>query len=363
MAKAFVTYSHEDSEFVNQLVADLESSRLAVVFDKRLLLPGDSLLKIFEEIGTVEFLLAILSQCSVASDWVKKELAGAVITEIEEPDFKVIPILKDSCQLPTGLKQALRDKYQARFYDRQYEEVVREILEALSAPIDARDLYSQFQGPSSDNPFRRIRAEHFEDISLLARSYSEPEAARYERIVETKPVVLEGGRGSGKTMTLKSMLPQALVSRPGLGKLDDGGLPYFGVYLRFLPGSFATQTQDAEEVVGRDRCVRLFLTETILKLSLALVEELQSCVELGIVPTSSTKERQLAYEISNAVRPPEPNDSIATSLNDLKPQLAREIRFVVDYVNRQIFGEDREYEGTFLGVDDLKRICRATTTI
>ena len=215
MARAFVTYSHEDTDFVEWLVSYLESAGLDLVFDKRLMHPGDSLLKIFEEIGTVEFLLAILSPHSVKSNWVQKELAVAVIREIEEPDFKVIPVIKEPCQLPMSLRQALRDKYQAQFHGKQYETVLKEIVGGLSAPDDVRILYSAFQGPTSDNPFRRVRAEHFENISTLARSYSEPEAARYERIVETKPVILEGGRGSGKTMTLKSMLPQALVSRFG----------------------------------------------------------------------------------------------------------------------------------------------------
>ena len=195
MARAFVTYSHQDAKFVDRLVADLESSGLTLVFDKRLMRPGDSLMRIFEEIGTVEFLLAVLSPSSVTSNWVTKELAGAVIREIEEPGFKVIPVIKEKCSLPTSIRQALRDKYQARFDQKKYEIAIGEILGALSESDDARNLYSEFQGPSSDNPFRRVRAEHFESISTLARSYSEPEAARYERIMETKPVILEGAEG------------------------------------------------------------------------------------------------------------------------------------------------------------------------
>ena len=44
-------------------------------------------------------------------------------------------------------------------------------------------------------------------------------------------------------MTLKSMLLQARVSRPGQLNLDETDIPFFGVYLRFVPGSFATQSQ------------------------------------------------------------------------------------------------------------------------
>ena len=164
-------------------------------------------------------------------------------------------------------------------------------------------------------------------------------------------------------MTLKSMLPQALVSRHRRTTLDETNAPYFGVYLRLVPGSFATQAQSVEEVVGTDRCVNLFLTETILKLTAALVRELQSCAEAGLIHATSTHERQLVSEIANTIRPSVPMDSKTTSLDDLGVLLAREIRFVADYVKRRIFGEDRNYDGVFLSVEDLKRICRATTTI
>ncbi len=362
MARAFVTYSHEDSEFVDKLVVDLESSRLALVYDRKLLRPGDSLLKIFEEIGTVDFLLAVLSPHSVESRWVKKELAGAVIREIDEQNFKVIPIIKESCQLPTGLKQALREKYQARLDTKDYDTVLREIVEALHEPDDARELYAQIQGPGSENPFRRVRAEHFESIATLARSYSEPEAARYERIVETKPVILEGGRGSGKTMTLKSMLPQALVSRLGESRFNQTNVPYFGVYLRLVPGSFATQERAIEEIVGLDRCVVLFQAEIILKLTHALVGELAYCSKTSIFQVGSSDERELVSAIANIVKPSSSNGEQIADFESLSNFLHSETRIISEYVSRLVLGEDREYEGVFLGVDELKRICQVSTT-
>ena len=327
MARAFVTYSHEDTDFVERLVSDLESAGLDLVFDKQLMLLGDSLLKIFEEIGTVEFLLAILSPHSVKSNWVRKELSVAVVREIEEQGFRVIPVFKEQCELPLDLMQALRDKNQARFHEKEYNEVLRELVEALSGPTNARTLYGEFQGKGSDNPFRRVRAEHFESISTLARSYSEPEAARYERIVETKPVFLEGGRGSGKTMTLKSMLPQALVSRQNHRRLEETKLSYFGVYLRCVPGSFTTQTEGIEEIIGANRSSTLFLSETILKLTQALVEELKACSDVGILQVPSSRERQFLSNVANVVRPLGPNQSLPSDLDELQRFLDKEIRF------------------------------------
>ena len=164
-------------------------------------------------------------------------------------------------------------------------------------------------------------------------------------------------------MALKSMLPQALVSRRGRTTLEETKAPYFGIYLRLVPGSFATQAQAIEDILGTDRCIHLFLTETILKLTDALVRELQTCAEAGLIQVTSAHERQLVSDIINVIRPAVPQNSTTASLDDLEILIAQEVRFVADYVKRQIFGEVRDYDGVFLTVEDLKRICRSTTTI
>ena len=163
-------------------------------------------------------------------------------------------------------------------------------------------------------------------------------------------------------MTLKSMLLQALVSRPGGLESDEADMPFFGVYLRFVPGSFATQSQAVEEIISINQCVVLFLTETILKLTHALAGELKSCSSVGVVRVPINRERLLVSEITNIIRPSESNDSQGMDLEDLMRWLSREIRCVRDYVSRQLFGENRDYEGVFLSVDDLKSICRVTTS-
>ena len=57
--KLFITYSHADTDFVDRLVEELEFSNLDVTLDKRILSPGDSLLRIFDEIGLCNFLLPV----------------------------------------------------------------------------------------------------------------------------------------------------------------------------------------------------------------------------------------------------------------------------------------------------------------
>jgi hypothetical protein len=193
MKKAFITYSHEDSTFVDKLINELETPSLSVTLDKRLLKSGDSLFKIFEEIGSSDFLLPILSNNSASSKWVQKELRTALIKEIDEDDFKVIPIVKEGenwnaikKRLPTGLKEALREKFLARFDIKSYEDCLPEIHKALTPEEDFAQVHSTIQSVNADNPFRRVRTENFESLQVLADSFAKPESGRYDKIIEGK---------------------------------------------------------------------------------------------------------------------------------------------------------------------------------
>ena len=308
MKKAFITYSHADTVFVDRLVSDLESIQgLSVAFDKRVLKPGDSLLKLFEEIGESGFLIPVLSPSSVASNWVKKELSVAIVREIEEPNtFKVIPAIHPDAKwneirgtLPAQLRESLRDKYLARFDSKPYPDVLRELFSSLAPTNDPQKLYLQIQGEKSDNPFRRIRTEYFEDVRILARSFTEPENILYDRLVEVKPTVIEGGRGSGKTMLLRSLEGVVSVYRSGQSSFREAQLSYFGVYCRFTRGAFATGTGGLQAEIAS----RLFMTELTLQLIQSLIEELQQCVQQRMLTISTAQEQSVSTEIAHHLRP------------------------------------------------------------
>ena len=92
------------------------------------------------------------------------------------------------------------------------------------------------------------------------------------------------------------------------------------------------------------------------------MEELQYCARAGVVQATSGQERELVFEIVQTVRPSMNIEAKPTTLEDLKLLLSQEIRFIVEFVNRRIFGEDRDYDGVFLSVEDLKHICRSSIT-
>ncbi|MBI4579910.1 MAG: toll/interleukin-1 receptor domain-containing protein, partial [Planctomycetes bacterium] len=66
----FISYSHENEEFVNQLIARLLQERVAIWYDRIGIKVGESLFeKIQGAIQEADFLAVVLSKASVQSAW------------------------------------------------------------------------------------------------------------------------------------------------------------------------------------------------------------------------------------------------------------------------------------------------------
>jgi DNA-binding MarR family transcriptional regulator len=105
---AFISYSHEDKTFVQRLADALNHNGVPLFFDEWDIHPGDSIVKkIFEEgLAKSAFFFVVLSKTSVTSSWVKDELDVATVRRIGGLT-RVVPILKEDCEIPWSLR-ALR---------------------------------------------------------------------------------------------------------------------------------------------------------------------------------------------------------------------------------------------------------------
>lgn len=109
----FLSHSHADKRFVRQLADDCEQRGLSVWVDEAELLVGDSLLqKIQEAIDRTRFFAAVVSQHSIDSSWVQRELEQALESEISSRLVKVLPILLGH---PSPVPGFLRAKLYADF--------------------------------------------------------------------------------------------------------------------------------------------------------------------------------------------------------------------------------------------------------
>ncbi len=118
----FISYSTKDSKFVTELSAELIKNRINIWLDKWEMQPGDSLIdKIQDGLTDSSFLLVVLSENSVQSEWCKKELSSGLMREIKEKKVVVIPILLDDCDVPVFLQEKVyadfRDKFETGFQE------------------------------------------------------------------------------------------------------------------------------------------------------------------------------------------------------------------------------------------------------
>lgn len=114
----FISYSTKDSEFVDQLSIALVKNRINIWLDKWSMQPGDSLIdKIQAGISDSSFLLVVLSKNSTESEWCKKEINSGLMRELDEKKVVVIPILKESCNIPLFLKEKVYADFTTDFSD------------------------------------------------------------------------------------------------------------------------------------------------------------------------------------------------------------------------------------------------------
>lgn len=362
MPKVFVSYSHSDSEFVDKLIGDLEfATELDVSIDKCCLRPGDSLTKIFDEIGESDFLVPIISCHSVESRWCQKEVNVAIVKEIEEHSFKVVPVIKShenweelKNAMPLYLREALRDKYKCRFDKESYEDAFQELVSALAPEVSPQDLYSYMADPEGKNPFRRVRAEHFEDPETFVELFAKPEIV-YDTLVSPKPAFLEGGRGSGKTMVLRSLAASIAPLRKGHKSFKDTKLPYFGVYFRATRDTFALF--DSDKRSGLEDCAiwGIFYDELILKLSQSIIGELFNCIQNKIIQLGRTTESLLCKAFCEALRL---DTNEAVDLETVRKILSQQVSLILDYVRAKSRSEDVKYGVKSLTKDNLVELSK-----
>lgn len=123
-----ISYAHEDSDFVDNLAANLFKNRVPVWVDRWELRVGDSILrKIETAIQDADALLVVLSKASVESEWCKTELTAGLIRQLEEKSVFVLPIVVDDCDIPLFLK----DKLYADFR-KDRDKAFKDVLEATA---------------------------------------------------------------------------------------------------------------------------------------------------------------------------------------------------------------------------------------
>jgi hypothetical protein len=94
MRDVFISYSSADRIFVEGFCDRLRRAGVTFWLDRNEIMPGDYLRqKINSGLDAVDYLVAILSETSVQSEWVMREIDAIMIRELAEKKISLIPLL------------------------------------------------------------------------------------------------------------------------------------------------------------------------------------------------------------------------------------------------------------------------------
>lgn len=101
--ETFVSYAHEDADRVTALSSVLEPLGVTLLRDVERIRPGENIsLSLHSAMNTVRSAIVVISQHSVASEWVAREV-DYLLQRREGSGFLLLPILVDDLPLPHEL--------------------------------------------------------------------------------------------------------------------------------------------------------------------------------------------------------------------------------------------------------------------
>lgn len=124
---AFLSHSSADKPFIRQLAADLKSNGVQVWLDEQNIRVGESIPeRISQGLAESDYFLFAASENSAKSEWVKKELNSALVTEVERRAVHILPLRLDGSKMPAPIA----DKKYANF-SVSYKNGLEELLAAM----------------------------------------------------------------------------------------------------------------------------------------------------------------------------------------------------------------------------------------
>jgi hypothetical protein len=240
---------------------------------------------------------------------------------------------------------------------------LEDLCSAILPHKTASSIVSEAFRSESSNPFRRVRAEYFEDRpDLLAKAFAPPDALKTGALEEMKPCFLEGSRGTGKSMLLLSLRARNFLSRH---RREVDVRRIFGFYLRLSRGAVCNAGilpcvgGDPKAVMERDvvQLTDISSQEITVCMLESLFSEIDFCVKQQLLPCDDTAEKALAESSFSTLFGSTQN--LPRDLEELLNSLADTHRKLADFIRRKfIYGENVPVPITAFDLEALKRVIK-----
>lgn len=132
----FISYSHEDSLFVNSFAGMLLEYDLNIWKDSKDIPIGGNIPKnIYDGIKRASHFCCIISSSSIRSSWVEEELSFAKVRQLGDHSLQIVPVLIDAVEIPDYLKAYLNAHLENRDLSIKNPELLK-ILKAFGIDLE-----------------------------------------------------------------------------------------------------------------------------------------------------------------------------------------------------------------------------------
>ncbi|MFC5455031.1 toll/interleukin-1 receptor domain-containing protein [Prosthecobacter fluviatilis] len=364
MKQIFISHATADSHVANKLAEDLKMAGHEVRIDTKDLGLGDDVVEFMEDgINRASAVIILHSKNSAQAKWQKKEINAAIWKEVADSGGTCIVIKLDDTKISTMLGPKVWGTLNLQDTE-GYKNLIEKICSKLLPSETATSVVNAALKLDSPNPFRRIRAEYFEErTDLLSRAFASPDASKTGTLEEITPCFLEGSRGTGKSMLLLSLRARVYISRQ---KSSSDRHKIFGFYLKFTRGAFCnigvSQQTDNEgsgsdilKAYQEEIVADIGAQEFIVCLLESLFSELHQCSSQNLLQINGTCEAALVddvykYVFVEQVLPPR-------TFLDLMAIFAKLHRLIADFIRRKfIYQENTKVPIASLDLEALKHV-------
>jgi len=339
----FVSHAGPDRVLANQLAADLRDAGHETKVDTRELKLGDDSIDFMNEaIADAHTVIVLYSQHTPNARWQKLEINASVWNEVAQDGGTCIVVKLDDTAVPPLLGPKVYGKLTATSGP-PYQRLIEELCQAVLPAQPASSIVAAAFGSSASNPFRRVRAEFFEDSpALLARTFAPPDATKVGALEDMKPCLLEGSRGTGKSMLLLSLRGRNYLSRAATAP----PIAIFGSYLKLTRGALCNAglplCASTDPFFGAQAAdfpvVDISAQEIFIAILESLVSELEYCFEHQLISSNAATESRLSNAMGRLLFAGD--GSRFGRLSMVRDELGDAHRRIADFIRRRfIYGE------------------------
>lgn len=337
----FISHAGADVGDASWLADRLRDAGHDTVIDTRDLTLGDNSIEFMNDgIAEAHTIIILLSEHSKKAVWQMMEIHAATWNEIAQKGGQCIVIKLDDCTIPPLLGPKVYGKL-----DRNDAAASKSLLEKICRAVvpEPNSLVVDVLRPASQNPFRYLRAEFFEDRpDLLAKAFAPPDALTAGALEEMKPCRLEGSRGTGKSMLLLSLRARNFLLR------RKGDVPsIFGFYLKLSHGAVCNvgvvSKNDGDPLLklaaNSAQISDIAEQELIIQLMESLFSEIAFCINENQFLCEKGAEQRLARDADRLLFDQD-EGALASSLDELLEKLGDAHKRIAAFIRRKFVYEE-----------------------